>query len=439
MDLSSTVRFSGIPNNATLELVELPEEERKEGDGKVTVCLQLPGGQRLVDDFPPSTSLAEVLARWGGEVGSPGPGEETLVVYMQREVLGQESLTSTTLRTLGLATGKGLLRLLFKSPEAQGTQASVYDMKVTAKEPAAERTYLPMRREAATLPPSEKREEGGMEVDTGETLEEGVQEDSVMVQDKYGAQDLTVERAMLPPAAPSPPTVAPVVKLLDPDGALVFREEEGASLRYSAADVEDDFFEYSDRDVKSRMASLKADVKMMEEGDDLLTQQMRSAREEGQKLQLLNKYKGGLVRVRLPCRHIVQGEFPASATISTILCWLSPLLASPSPQAYLYTAPPHTRLHPDSSILDLGLFPAALLHYSCPDPPTSFLSQQTLASLSNFSGAQEVAREARRLAHRAHDGQQRAGQGATTGEPAARSGATGSGEQKMPKWFKTGK
>ena len=28
---------------------------------------------------------------------------------------------------------------------------------------------------------------------------------------------------MPPPAAPSTPTVAPVVKLLDPDGALVFR------------------------------------------------------------------------------------------------------------------------------------------------------------------------------------------------------------------------
>jgi hypothetical protein len=55
-------------------------------------------------------------------------------------------------------------------------------------------------------------------------------------------------------------------------------------------------------------------------------------------------------------------------TVGSVLAWLEPLLAEPSPLAYLYTAPPHTRLPPDASLLQLGLVPAALLHYSTPAP-----------------------------------------------------------------------
>ncbi len=37
-------------------------------------------------------------------------GEEPVVVYMRREMVGLEELRTTTLRTLGLTQGKGLLR-----------------------------------------------------------------------------------------------------------------------------------------------------------------------------------------------------------------------------------------------------------------------------------------------------------------------------------------
>merc|ERR1712192_257211 len=106
-------------------------------------------------------------------------------------------------------------------------------------------------------------------------------------------------------------------------------------------------------------------------------------------------YKTGMVRVRLPCRHLVQGEFPPNTTISDILDWISPLLASPSPLAYLYTAPPHTRLDKESNLLDLGLFPAALLHLSTPSEGPQLLAENVLSSLSNSMGAQQAAAESR--------------------------------------------
>merc|ERR1712181_164040 len=106
-------------------------------------------------------------------------------------------------------------------------------------------------------------------------------------------------------------------------------------------------------------------------------------------------YKTGMVRVRLPCRHLVQGEFPPNTTISDILDWISPLLATPSPLAYLYTAPPHTQLDKESNLLDLGLFPAALLHLSTPSKGPQHLAENVLASLSNSVGAQQAAAESR--------------------------------------------
>ena len=43
------------------------------------------------------------------------------------------------------------------------------------------------------------------------------------------------------------------------------------------------------------------------------------------------------------------------------------------------TAPPHTRLDRDSNLLDLGLFPAALLHLSTPSPGPQHLTEEALS------------------------------------------------------------
>merc|ERR1712080_578864 len=161
----------------------------------------------------------------------------------------------------------------------------------------------------------------------------------------------------------------------------------------------------------------------------------------------------GMVRVRLPCRHIVQGEFPPNTTISQILDWLSPLLATPlSPAAYLYTAPPHPRLDKEPNLLDLNLFPAALLHLSTPSQGPQYLAENVLSSLSNSVGAQQAAAESRQQSVRRvkekninNSGSQKVPDSrSTTGaddqerDGRAASGASSSvaSGQKLPKWFK---
>lgn len=258
----------------------------------------------------------------------------------------------------------------------------------------------------------------------------------------------------------SSPSIQPLVCPVPPHGAIVFRLEDGASLQYDT-DVGDDFFELSINEVKSRQKELQSEVKRLAEGEAIMTKEMREAQKEGQKLALINKYKTGVLRIQLPDRHIVQGEFPPSSTPTSILKWVAPLLAQPpDPKAYLYTAPPHHKLDGDCSLLDLGLYPAALIHYSTPQTTHQHLTDLVMDSLSNSAGAQQAARDARRQALRVNRGGGIGGasssnsgassrcleqqQGGTQGHQGLRPGQVASDSkassgQKVPKWFKTGK
>merc|ERR1719154_516389 len=219
-----------------------------------------------------------------------------------------------TLRRLGLTSGKCLLRLTSKAPEQAGVQAGVYAMKERERE-VQERVHRPMRLEAATLPQEEReevqverKEEEGMEVDTeavASSLEKAVEPLATLTSPTDMAST-SLSGTITASSTPIAPTVTPVITPIPDHGAIVFREDEGCALD---TDIDDDFFELTIAEVKSRYADLKAEVAKLEEGGELLTSANKEAREEGGKLGLLNKcrYKAGIVRIRLPGRHLVQG------------------------------------------------------------------------------------------------------------------------------------
>ena len=93
---------------------------------------------------------------------------------------------------------------------------------------------------------------------------------------------------------------------------------------------------------------------------------------------------------------IVPGIFSPDSKISDVLTWLSPLLSSPDTPHELYTAPPRTSLPPAASLMDLNLFPAALVHFaSLVSTPGQLLSDDTLSHVSNITGANTVASQVR--------------------------------------------
>jgi len=253
-----------------------------------------------------------------------------------------------------------------------------------------------------------------------------------------------------------------IINHVGPHQAIVFYAAEGSS-KYK--DLDDDFFDLSLDEVKTLYKDLKKEVKKVSDGDMLMTKDMKEAQKEGEKLSLLSKYKTGVLRIQFPSRHVVQGQFPPNTTIADVITWLSPLLSSPSTLCELYTAPPRTTLPPTSTLLDLSLFPAALVHFSSlvtKAGTVEHLSDSALASLSNTAGANSVAGMARREGVRSGAGITQLGvkghlpvnrdlqtvpesRSLDHTEPGASTGNTRGGQQagplpgKVPKWFKTGK
>ena len=96
---------------------------------------------------------------------------------------------------------------------------------------------------------------------------------------------------------------------------------------------------------------------------------------------------------------VFTGIFGPDTTISAVLAWLGPVLASPLSPQELYTAPPRTPLPPDASLMELGLFPAALVHWASLVTRTEtmgHLTEEAVTSLSNITGANTAASQARR-------------------------------------------
>ncbi|KAK6061355.1 hypothetical protein COOONC_00983 [Cooperia oncophora] len=111
VDLALPFRLSGLPNNATLEMVQAM---RISSDSKVTIALQLPNGTRMENEFLVSTSLFEVLAFF-----SQSTDEDLTVTngtstptcsYMNKQYSGPVELKRTTLSSIGISSGKCLLR-----------------------------------------------------------------------------------------------------------------------------------------------------------------------------------------------------------------------------------------------------------------------------------------------------------------------------------------
>jgi len=437
IDPSNTVRFSGLPNQAQLELEEC--EASTSQNVNVSVCLQLPSGERLVEDFPNTSTLDLVKTRWADKIGLPEQGEEPVMVYMRREIVGSE-LATTSIRTLGLIQGKGLLRFFFKKPETLKDQANVsHVMKVPMKpqkskestpevevEPEKPKEKTPeMEKPKETIPEMEKPKEPTPKVESKSngnmnylqqakdelklakeqnvSMQHNNEVQTAAIQPTQSSQpsnqpmDIDVPEPSEPIAGPSrenpdspdsTPYIEPMVNFVGPaNDALVFSSAEDSP---AFRDLDDDFFNLKITDVKVLNRDLKAAAKNTDEGGPLMTAAMRKAQEEGAKLALLNRYHHAVLRIQFSSsRLVVQGVFSPGSTVQDVLDWLAPLLNHPS-GGELYTAPPRTTLPSTSTLLDLGLLPAALVHYSSP-APGPILSEAVTESLSNAAGANMAA------------------------------------------------
>lgn len=126
IDDSLMFRLTGLPNNATLELVH---SEKKAIDGEVEVALQSSDGRKIAK-FLSSTTLTDMLKRFSVDFGvdliKADQGKTPTLMYFNKQVWlslfshlyvqyvfqwkGESLLASTTLKSMGITSGRVLLR-----------------------------------------------------------------------------------------------------------------------------------------------------------------------------------------------------------------------------------------------------------------------------------------------------------------------------------------
>lgn len=123
LDLTTIMRYSGLPNNAGLEMCAAA---KKRAESSVIILVQLENGTRVTGDFVPSGELNNVVLQsiiiemcfldsmW--HVVSTVCGDELaamdspVIIFTRTEVCGEEKLKATTLRSLGLIGGRAMFR-----------------------------------------------------------------------------------------------------------------------------------------------------------------------------------------------------------------------------------------------------------------------------------------------------------------------------------------
>lgn len=115
LDMSQIFRFSGLPANCELEMVPTRNGPRKDIDqNDVGIVLQTEARGRLEGTFKPGNTLLEIITQLCPEEADLS--SNPVIIYMRSDVQGTQ-LAEVTLKSLGLTSGKGLLRLIHKSAE----------------------------------------------------------------------------------------------------------------------------------------------------------------------------------------------------------------------------------------------------------------------------------------------------------------------------------
>jgi len=480
LDNGLSVRFANLPNNANLELEEL-DEAVAASSKPVKLALQFEGRPRVIVEVPDSLNLAEVVGK--SQDGSSGvkDGEEAVVVYMRREIVGEAELRKVTLRDLGIVSGmSAAIRVFYKKPELLRDQAHVPGSSLAApKAPSEpkEQVWRPMKANAdITLDQIVgKSSTAAMDIPAEKNTEptpalHPEPEKNICRQKDQSSSTRTVASGSHPgplESAHSParevediqPPEPPVLHYQGSSKSVIFKIGEGSrSFIKSGSELSDDFFEMTIDDVKLLYKDNKKLIKDLDEGQELLTKGMRDSRQEGLKLTLLQKYKKCMVRVQFGVDAlVVQSVFTPGQTIQEVKNALKEFLVEPEMKFYLYTTPPKKILDNGSNMLDNGCVPAALLHF-CADEP-NYKDKQCLKpdlKLSNVTGVEQSIKESGvyRAANQSttpEDFRSASSSSESTNQSVASSNAGGTKrplehdlkkhpeDKKVPKWLSKGK
>lgn len=408
LDTTATFRFSGLPNNAQLELATALKN-RIESD--ITLAVNLENGSRITETFRPNDTLLNILNQVCPENSTPD--KNPVVIYTRREIYGKE-LENCTLRSLGLTGGRAMIRVLNRDPDALHQQANV--SAPLPSKPVEEKPYIrkfqPLENENiaknGTVPEkTETAQDKSHDYGVGSRLgsnNENREDTGTSIKPEKNIKNTTVDILKLAKEKRKSPETSSNKEIqkekkkfinkqpkkeeaqsMDVDDAntvtpqcipqksieeeflfcgkrngMIFSLESANSV--PSEDLPDDFFELTIDDAKKILRDVKRKRFEME-NQMLKTSQLRSFEESKKQLRQLNKYKKTIIRVQFPDRTVIQGTFKPTETVQDVLDFIRDYLEDASLDFYIYSTPPICILKKESRLIEVGCVPGALLYF----------------------------------------------------------------------------
>ncbi|GAB1866062.1 Tether containing UBX domain for GLUT4 [Camponotus japonicus] len=384
LDPNTTFRFTGVPNNAQLEMVACTKTRSA---SNVAIAIQSEDGERIMREFSPKTTLAQVLV----EIYPDSDLERAILIYMHQEVCGREALEKTTLKSLGLNSGRAILRLMYRDLEQLRTQAHVSvpllpkseiamdnlssnkdcSLKVPLSVPHCSKTLddnvssinvsnIENQKSEAKIDRKSEASETSVlndkeqEKDTYRIEEshatESSHKDHESGRDQYNTEAHTkVQEDVYE------------VKFLGERNALVFNQAGTQALPRD--ELPDNFFELDLHDAQTLLRDAKRRKEQLEDAQ-LLTEAKRQLDQNKHILDRLNKYRRTVIRIQFPDQFVLQGLFGPLETIEIVKNFIKNYLDDPNCEFVIYTSPPKHILNSDARLIDENLVPSAIVYYS---------------------------------------------------------------------------
>ncbi|KAH0533771.1 tether containing UBX domain for GLUT4 [Cotesia glomerata] len=387
LDVNSIFRFTGLPNNAQLEMTPRPTERAM---SVVTIGIQLENGQRLMGDFSPVTTLSEII----NALCSNEQADDTVIIYMHQELHGQDNLQKTTLQSLGLNNGRAMLRLIHRDLNKLNTQAHVAGKlaskpnKPNEKDRAGKNSQKSsgtsvtdqikkVINDPLALLRSEKSDKGqnksggsnkkmpgsGHVLGRAETKTEiEVQQPPEMKPAKIIDQvETEADNAMETNQDSHDTIINEPIDFLGERNALVFNQAGAQAVSHE--DLPDNFFDLTVDDAKTLLRDAKRQREDIE-GAPLTTNAQRQLERNRATLNKLHKYRRTILRIQFPNQMVLQGIFGPLETVQLVKDFVKDYLANPEEDFTLYCTPPKKNLTPQSRLIDENLVPSAIIYYS---------------------------------------------------------------------------
>ncbi|XP_017778494.1 PREDICTED: tether containing UBX domain for GLUT4 [Nicrophorus vespilloides] len=393
LDTTTIVRFSGLPNNALLELTEA-QTVRKETE--VVLGLQMEDGSRVMGNFFPTNNLWDVLSKLCPNILISG--KEFVIIYMRQELYGDQKLKETDLKSLGITGGRAMLRIIQRSPEQLKTQANI--SSPLPSKPTEEKPYI---RQIQRIPSPERPSQDVPKPDEGSTTQKEEYKETnedeskppqmqkkvaninpisfIKLEKRKATHGLKTKNQSQQNAKTLKHSAEDFI-FLGERNAMLFSLETAKTVR--SDDLPDDFFELSISDIKSLFKDIKK--QRLELNDNpLMTSAMRELEESKKQLRQLNHYKRAIIRIQFPSHHVLQGIFTPIETIEDVMNFVKDYLEDTALDFYLFTTPPKEVLTKSSRLIEINCVPGALLHFGSDVKRDTYIKSDLLTKLTSPS------------------------------------------------------